>query len=60
MREVLSESDIAWAYVKWCGGYTQEEIAAALNVSVKTLTRAFERRNLKKRKLPIDPPKKCP
>lgn len=33
-----------WAYTKWCEGYTQQQIADALNVSHKTIARALNGR----------------
>ena len=30
-----------WAYCKWCEGYTQQQIADALNVNLKTVQRAI-------------------
>lgn len=33
-----------WAYARWCEGYTQQQIADALNVSHKTIARALSGR----------------
>ena len=41
-ESALTEKQKRWAYEKWCLGYTQEQIASALYVSVKTVRRAFQ------------------
>lgn len=41
-KRILSHKEREWAYIKWCEGYTQEQIANALYVSVHTITRAFK------------------
>lgn len=33
-----------WVYAQWCRGYTQEEIAGALDVCTKTIQRALKGR----------------
>lgn len=33
-----------WMYEKWCLGYSQATIAAALDVSIKTVSRAIHGR----------------
>ena len=43
-KQILSWKEVDWAYSKWCEGYTQEQIAEALDVSVKTVHRAFHGR----------------
>ena len=40
-RYLLSHKEREWAYTKWCEGYTQIQIAEALNVSYKTVQRAL-------------------
>ena len=40
-RYLLSHKGRVWAYRKWCEGYTQIQIAEALNVSYKTVQRAI-------------------
>ena len=40
-RYLLSHKEREWAYTKWCEGYTQIQIAEALNVSYKTVQRAI-------------------
>ena len=44
MKQILSHKDKEWAYEKWCEGYTIVEVAAAMNVSSKTVTRAIHGR----------------
>jgi DNA-binding transcriptional regulator LsrR (DeoR family) len=41
MGKALSYKQIEWAYDKWCIGYTQSQIAEALHVCEKTITRAL-------------------
>ena len=41
---ILSRKEKAWAYSKWCEGRTIYEIAEALHVSTKTVTRAIDGR----------------
>ena len=43
-RHLLTRKEIAWAYDKWCAGYTYEEIAEALYCSAKTVYRALKGR----------------
>ena len=38
---ILTKEEKAWAYQKWCEGYTQQQIADALYVCEKTITRAL-------------------
>jgi DNA-directed RNA polymerase specialized sigma24 family protein len=40
-RNSLSNIQKEWAYSKWYEGYTQQQIAEALNVSHKTISRAI-------------------
>lgn len=40
-EKILSHKQIAWAYAKWCEGYTQAQIGDALHVSYKTINRAL-------------------
>lgn len=40
-KPILGEEEKAWAYEKWCEGYTQQQIADALYVERRTLTNAF-------------------
>ena len=42
MREALSFKQKEWAYDMWCLGYTQMQIAEALNVCEKTIQRALK------------------
>ncbi len=58
MAKRLTEGQAGEAYKLWCIGYTQEEIAEIYKVNPKTIYRTFKRRNMKKRKPPINPPKK--
>lgn len=39
---VLSEDEIAWAYEKWCEGYTHQQIAEALYVDRRTIGKALK------------------
>ena len=41
---LLSWKEREWAYDQWCDGKTQAQIADALNVSVKTISRALHGR----------------
>jgi hypothetical protein len=50
---VLSSEQVAWAYSKWCLGYTVAEIAKALYVCDRTLWREFKARGLEKRRPPL-------
>lgn len=43
-EKVLTHKEIEWAYTKWCEGYTQQQIAAALYVCEKTIRRAINGR----------------
>ena len=38
----LSRKERSWAYSKWCEGFTQAEIADALHVSLKTISRTLK------------------
>lgn len=38
----LTKRQVEWAYDKWCLGYTQMQIADALNVCEKTIKRALK------------------
>lgn len=38
----LTKKQVEWAYDKWCLGYTQMQIADALNVCEKTIQRALK------------------
>jgi len=40
----LTRKQKDWAYDKWCEGYPQEDIAAALDVCSKTIRRAINGR----------------
>ena len=40
----LSHKQKEWAYARWCEGRTQDEIASALNVCRKTVSRALSGR----------------
>lgn len=40
-KSVLSNAQKEWAYSKWCEGYTQQQIADALNCSHRTIQRAI-------------------
>lgn len=39
MTNALTKKQCTWAYTKWCEGYTQIQIAEALNVCTKTIQR---------------------
>lgn len=41
-KPILGEEEKAWAYEKWCEGYTQQQIADALYVERRTLTNALK------------------
>lgn len=41
---LLTKKQKDWAYDKWCEGYPQEDIAAALGVCSKTIRRAINGR----------------
>lgn len=41
---ILTHKQTEWVYAKWCEGYTQEQLADALCVSIKTITRAIHGR----------------
>lgn len=43
-KPYLTKKQIEWAYDKWCLGYTQMQIAEALYVSTKTISRALKGR----------------
>ncbi len=40
-RSAISIRMKAWAYTKWCEGYTQQQIADALHCSHRTIQRAI-------------------
>lgn len=40
----ISHKQKEWMYEKWCLGYSQATIAAALDVSIKTVSRAIHGR----------------
>lgn len=40
-KSVISNIQKEWAYSKWCEGYTQQQIAEALNCSHRTIQRAI-------------------
>lgn len=42
-RRILTPVQIEWAYEKWCLGYTLAQIAEALEVSSRTVSREFEK-----------------
>lgn len=42
-RRILTPAQIEWAYEKWCLGYTLAQIAEALEVSSRTVSREFEK-----------------
>ena len=39
---ILTTKQVDWAYKMWCIGYTQKQIADALNVCSKTVERALK------------------
>ena len=41
-RRALTSAQVEWAYEKWCLGYTQAQIAEALQVNPRTVLREFE------------------
>lgn len=41
-HRVLAPAQIEWAHEKWCLGYTLAQIAEALEVSPRTVSREFE------------------
>ena len=43
-KSLLDWKQKEWAYDQWCNGKTQQEIADALNVSIKTVSRALHGR----------------
>lgn len=43
-KSLLDWKQKEWAYDQWCNGKTQEQIADALNVSIKTVNRALHGR----------------
>lgn len=43
-KSLLNWKQKEWAYDQWCNGKTQQEIADALNVSIKTVSRALHGR----------------
>ena len=40
-NNILTNRQREWAYTKWCEGYTLYQIADALNVCTKTVSRAI-------------------
>ena len=42
MPDALTPHQKQWAHEKWCEGYTQLQIAEALNVCEKTVARALK------------------
>lgn len=47
---ILGDDEIAWAYDKWCEGYTHQEIADALFVDRRTVGTALKgRRRIRKK-----------
>ena len=50
---VLTDNQVAWAYSKWCQGYTIPEIAKALHVCDRTIWREFKDRALRKVRKPL-------
>lgn len=44
---ILGQEEIDWAYQKWCEGYTQREIGAALYVSTETVNKYLIRKGPK-------------
>ena len=58
MKEDLTAIELQWAYEKWCNGYSQQEIAVSLHVSLSKLKRIFKKHKFKKKKLPLIPPKR--
>lgn len=40
-KSVISNIQKEWAYSKWCEGYTQQQIAEALNCSHRTIQHAI-------------------
>lgn len=43
-KSLLDWKQKEWAYDQWCNGKTQAQIADALNVSIKTVSRALHGR----------------
>lgn len=41
---ILSHKEVEWAYDQWCNGHTKLQIAIALNVCEKTISRALRGR----------------
>lgn len=54
-RTCLTKAQSAWAYKKWCIGYSVREIADALYVSESTVYRSFCGK--KRIRPPLEPPK---
>lgn len=52
-RTALTDDQAAWAFRKWCCGYTLTEIAQALHVSNSTLSAEFKVRGWQKQKQPL-------
>lgn len=44
-QRALTRKQIAWAYDKWCLGYTQLQISEALNVCERTVRRALKNKD---------------
>lgn len=42
IQYLLTPKQVEWAYEKWCQGYTHVEIAEAMSVSYKTISRALK------------------
>ena len=48
----LTDREIDWAYQQWLRGYTQAEIARALNVTQRSISANFKKYGLKKPEKP--------
>lgn len=55
-ERVLTEQAIAWAFQKWCEGYSTYQLAKVLYVSQPTIFRAFQNRGLKRHRQPLQVP----
>lgn len=53
-NKALTRKQEEWAYEQWCNGYTRQEIANALFVSTKVISRAFRGRPRIKKILEYD------
>ena len=49
----LGQEELDWAYQKWCEGYTQKEIGAALYVSTEAVNKYLARYKGPKVKPPL-------